>query len=143
MDIINKLLEVVLETETLHIQCNRILQLANEERLKLGLQQLKSNYQLQQLALMKAQDMVQNKYFSHQSPALGSPFDMMRSQGIYYLYAGENLAINQNADKAHHAWMASQEHKNNILHPLFTDIGVGIAPMGNGSYVYVQMFLCR
>jgi uncharacterized YkwD family protein len=128
-------------TGTLSSQGSRILQLANAERAKVGAKPLKSNTDLNKLATMKSQDIVENNYFSHQSPTYGSPFDMMKTYGVSYMYAGENLAINNDADKAHNAWMGSEGHKKNLLNPDFTEIGIGLYPKGNGSYAYTQMFI--
>jgi uncharacterized YkwD family protein len=128
-------------TGTLSSQGSRILQQANAERAKVGAKPLKSNTDLNKLATMKSQDIVEKNYFSHQSPTYGSPFDMMKTYGISYMYAGENLAIDSDADKAHNAWMNSEGHKKNILNPDFTEIGIGLYPKGNGSYAYTQMFI--
>ena len=128
-------------TGTLSSQGSRILQLANAERAKVGAKPLKSNTELNKLATMKSKDIVEKNYFSHQSPTYGSPFDMMKTYGISYMYAGENLAINSDADKAHNAWMNSEGHKKNLLNPDFTELGVGLYPKGNGSYAYTQMFI--
>jgi len=128
-------------TGTLSSQGSRILQLANAERAKIGAKPLKASTDLNKLASMKSQDIVDNNYFSHQSPTYGSPFDMMKTYGISYMYAGENLAINKDADAAHNAWMNSEGHKKNILNPDFTELGIGLYPKGNGSYAYTQMFI--
>ena len=128
-------------TGTLSSQGSRILQLANAERAKVGAKALKSNTDLNKLATMKSQDIVEKNYFSHQSPTYGSPFDMMKTYGISYMYAGENLAIDSDADKAHNAWMNSEGHRKNLLNPDFTEIGIGLYPKGNGSYAYTQMFI--
>lgn len=122
---------------------SRILQLCNAERSKAGVSPLKANNDLTKLARMKSQDMVNKNYFSHQSPTYGSPFDMMKNYGISYMYAGENIAMNQTADKAFTAWMNSEGHRKNILNPNFTEIGVGIAGKGGGSNLYTQEFIGR
>lgn len=119
----------------------RILDLCNAERAKTGAPALKANNDLTKLARMKSKDIVDKNYFSHQSPTYGSPFEMMRDYGVSYMYAGENLAQNTTADKAFSAWMGSEGHKKNILNPNFTELGVGIAPKGDGSFIYTQMFI--
>ncbi|HYE82617.1 MAG TPA: CAP domain-containing protein [Clostridia bacterium] len=120
---------------------SRILQLVNAERAKTGAKALASNSDCTKLARMKSQDMVNKNYFSHQSPTYGSPFDMLKSYKVSYMYAGENIAMNQNADAAFKAWMNSEGHKKNILNPNFTELGVGIAPKGDGSNIYTQLFI--
>lgn len=121
----------------------KILDLCNAERAKNGAPALVANNDLTKLARMKSKDIVDKNYFSHQSPTYGSPFEMMRDHGINYMYAGENLAQNTTADKAFNAWMGSEGHKKNILNPNFTELGVGIAPKGDGSFIYTQMFIGR
>ena len=122
---------------------SRILQLVNAERAKAGAKALSSSSDCTRLARMKSQDMVDNNYFSHQSPTYGSPFDMLKSNNVSYMYAGENIAMNQSAEAAFRAWMNSEGHRKNILNPNFTELGVGIAPKGNGSYIYTQLFIGR
>lgn len=140
-----KLIEVTasLGTSTLTDQISRILTLTNAERVKLGIQTLKINGVLSKLAESKSQEMAKKNYFSHQSPSYGSSFDVMRTHGISYIIAGENLAIDAHADNAHLAWMNSKTHKANILNPNFTEIGIGICAKGNNSYIYTQMFIGR
>lgn len=118
-----------------------MINLVNQARSQAGLKPLSSNGPVANLAGMKAADIAKNNYFSHNSPTYGSPFDMMKKYGVSYLYAGENLAINQNVQSAEQALMNSPEHKANILNPNFTDIGIGIAQKSDGSKVYVQMFI--
>lgn len=64
--------------------------------------------ELQNIARIKAQDMVDNNYFSHTSPTYGSPFDMMKNFGISYKTAGENIAGNSTNSGAVNAWMNSE-----------------------------------
>ncbi|MDD3706567.1 MAG: CAP domain-containing protein [Clostridiaceae bacterium] len=120
---------------------SRILRLVNAERAKTGAKSLSSSSECTRLARMKSQDMVNNNYFSHQSPTYGSPFDMLKSNKVSYMYAGENIAMNQSAEAAFKAWMNSEGHRKNILNPNFTELGIGIAPKGNGSYIYTQLFI--
>ncbi len=130
-------------TGTMTTEEKKILDLCNSERSKAGAPALVANNDLTKLARMKSKDIVDNNYFSHQSPTYGSPFDMMKEHGISYMYAGENLAQNSSADKAFNAWMNSEGHRKNILNPNFTELGVGIAPKGDGSFIYTQMFIGR
>jgi uncharacterized YkwD family protein len=122
-------------------QSSRILKLANAERAKSGINGLIINRELNKLAAIKSQEMAEKGYFSHHSPTHGSPFDMMRAYGINYNYAGENLAIDKNADNAHTAWMNSKAHRENILNTNFTEIGIGIYAKTNSAFTYTQMFI--
>jgi uncharacterized YkwD family protein len=117
-----------------------IVNLVNQERVKAGLQPLKVNFKLVKIARLKAQDMADNNYFSHTSPTYGSPFDMMKAEGVGYRYAGENIAGNRTASAAMTAWMQSEGHRANILNPRFTHIGVGAAYQASPYNIYVQEF---
>lgn len=85
-----------------------VLKLINAERTKKGLSALKTDGETQRVARIKAQDMVNNNYFSHNSPTYGSPFDMLKSFKISYRTAGENIAGNSNNSGAVNAWMNSE-----------------------------------
>ena len=83
--------------------------------------------------------MKDNRYFSHTSPVYGSPFQMIKSFGITYRSAGENIARGQATPKAVvDAWMNSSGHRANILNASFTQIGVGY--VASGRY-WTQMFI--
>lgn len=105
---------------------NEILTIVNNERSKQGLRSLTLNWELSRVAKIKSQDMNDNRYFSHQSPTYGSPFDMMRKFGINYRYAGENIAMGQKtSSQVMTDWMNSSGHRANILNANFTQLGVG------------------
>jgi uncharacterized YkwD family protein len=118
----------------------QMLDLVNQERAKQGIAPLKINADLEKLARMKAQDMIDKNYFSHQSPTYGSPFDMMNKYGVKYNTAGENIAGNSSVQAAHTALMNSAGHRQNILNPNFTEVGIGIVDGGPYGKMFVQMF---
>ena len=119
------------------------IDLINAERKKSGLSPLTVDNELQRVARIKAQDMVDNNYFSHTSPTYGSPFDMMQSFKITYKTAGENIAGNSTNQGAVTAWMNSPGHKANILNSSFTHTGLGIVKSNKYGKIYVQMFIGR
>jgi len=121
----------------------QMLNLVNQERAKNGLPALKADLQLTKLARLKSQDMINKNYFSHQSPTYGSPFDMMKTYGVSYRTAGENIAGNGSVSGAHTALMNSAGHRANILSANFTHIGIGIQSGGNYGMMFTQMFVGR
>lgn len=119
-----------------------VLNLVNSERSKAGLKPLKANFDLNKLSTLKSEDMMNNNYFSHNSPTYGSAFDMMNKFNISYNTAGENIAMGQpSPSEVMNSWMNSSGHRANILNPNFTDLGVGIAKDSNGRLYWTQMFL--
>lgn len=130
-------------TSTLASDETNMVSLVNAERAKIGASALSINPQLTQIARLKSQDIATKNYFSHTSPTYGSPFEMMKTYGISYLYAGENLALNATVQAAHQALMNSPGHKANILNKNFNQVGIGVVTKSDGSRVYTQMFIGR
>lgn len=119
----------------------QLLELVNKARTEAGVGALAFDTELQKVARMKAEDMVNNNYFSHQSPTYGSPFDMMRQFGVEFKTAGENIAGNQTIEKAFNAWMNSEGHRRNKLNGNFNQTGIAIVDSPTYGKVFVQMFV--
>ena len=115
--------------------------LINQQRAQNGLAALKIDMEVQNVARIKAKDMVNNNYFSHTSPTYGSPFDMMKSFKILYNTAGENIAGNSSNSSAVTAWMNSPGHRANILNGSYNYTGVGVVTGSKYGKIYVQMFI--
>ena len=118
-----------------------VFDLINAKRVANGLTALKIDDELQNVARVKAQDMVNNNYFSHNSSIYGSPFDMIKSYGINYKTAGENIAGNSSNSAAVNAWMNSEGHRANILNSSFNYTGIGIVSSPKYGKIYVQIFI--
>ncbi|MFB5086841.1 CAP domain-containing protein [Psychrobacillus sp. PGGUH221] len=117
----------------------QVVDLTNQERAKEGLKALQIDVKLTQSAQEKSQDMKNKNYFSHTSPTYGSPFDQMKALGITYNTAGENIAMGQpSAEEVVDAWMKSPGHRENIMNPSFTHIGVGLSDSG---FYWTQQFI--
>lgn len=120
---------------------NKTLELINEYRQENGLEELKPFFELEQVSKLKAEDIVENNYFSHTSPTLGTPFEMLKNNGIDYIIAGENLAGNQTPQKAVEAWINSPAHRDNILEEKFKYTGISVIESPIYGKVFVQLFM--
>jgi len=120
-----------------------LLNLVNKARTDAGAAPLSFDMNLVKTARLKAKDMVDNNYFSHQSPTYGSPFDMMKQFGIDFKSAGENIAGNSTVQGAFNAWMNSPGHRQNILNTSFNYTGIGIVSSPTYGLVLVQQFIGR
>jgi hypothetical protein len=110
-----------------NIDENSIVKLTNKERIKAGLTPLNSNSVLNNAARQKAYDMLARNYWSHYAPDGTSPWSFFSKSGYKYNYAGENLARNFSTSAGvMSGWMASQGHKENILNPKYSDLGVAV-----------------
>lgn len=117
----------------------QVVDLTNAERAKEGLKPLEMHSPLMEVAQAKSEDMAKNNYFSHTSPTYGSPFDQIKSAGISYRSAGENIAQGQRTpQQVVQAWMESPGHRQNIMNANYTHIGVGFVENG---YYWTQQFI--
>lgn len=128
-------------TSNLSADEQEVFNLINNQRTQNGLSALKIDSEVQKVARIKAQDMVNNNYFSHTSPTYGSPFDMLKSYKVSYNTAGENIAGNSSNSGAVNAWMNSSGHRANILNKSFNYTGIGVVNSPKYGKVYVQMFI--
>jgi uncharacterized YkwD family protein len=119
----------------------KLLDLVNQAREDKGLDVLKADENLMKIARIKAKDMIENNYFSHQSPTYGSPFDMMRQFDTVFKSAGENIAGNKTVEGAFKAWMSSDSHKKNVLNSGFGFTGIGVENSPTYGKIFVQQFI--
>jgi len=120
----NKIEAMILEEAKLKEEESETLELINEYRKQNGLEDLKPISRLQDMAKLKAEDIVENEYFSHTSENLGTPFEMLNENNVEYKVAGENLAGNISSEKAVEAWINSPAHRDNILDKEFEYTGI-------------------
>jgi len=129
------------QTSSMTADEKEVFNLINKQRTNNGLQALKVDEEVQRVAKIKAQDMVDNNYFSHNSPTYGSPFDMLKSFKISYKTAAENIAANSSNSGAVNSWMNSSGHKANILNNSYNYTGIGIVTSSKYGKIFVQMFI--
>ena len=120
---------------------DEVVSLINLEREKAGVKPLTQDLKLNQLSIIKVQDMINRHYFEHESPYYGYPWDLATLFDYEYTSLGENIARNYHSPKdVVAAWMASPSHRENILRNTYTNIGVGVKEDSEGNYYWVQMF---
>jgi uncharacterized protein YkwD len=105
-----------------------VVQCTNAQRAKYGLPPLKENTKLDASAEIKAQDMLKNQYFAHESPTGARVDDLVASVGYDFIAIGENLALGNFKDDETlvQAWMDSPGHRANILNNKYQEIGVAV-----------------
>src|SRR3989338_3290237 len=123
---------------------SEIILLTNAERAQNNVSQLKENALLDRSAQAKADDMARLGYFAHVGPDGKEPCAWIDAAGYNYQYAGENLAVRfVDSKDVVSGWMASPTHRANIIKPVYTDVGVGIAQglyKGQPATFVVQYF---
>lgn len=120
---------------------SELLSIINNERQKNNLPNLEIDEELQNVAKLKANDIVQNNYFSHISPTFGTPFEMLKSHNISYKTASENIAGNSNIQSAFDAWISSDSHKGNILSNDYNYTGIAVVDSIAYGKIIVELFI--
>lgn len=117
--------------------------LLNALRAENNLPPLKSHPGLTEAARLKAQDLVENNYFGHVSPVYGSIGQMLRSLGISYSNAAENLSKAGNIKQAHLQLVYStQGHRQIMLSSNHSHVGIGVLPLKNApGIIMVQLYI--
>jgi uncharacterized protein YkwD len=120
---------------------SEVLARVNAERAAAGLPPLVLDAQLSAAAQGHAEDMLLRSYYNHLSLDGSSPSDRVRRSGYTARLVGENIARGAlSPGEAMDNWMASREHRRNLLHPGFTDLGVGVA-VGRNSVGYTVLWV--
>lgn len=117
---------------------DQMISLINAERIRLGYPALLPNGLLASAAGDHSLDMACQDYFSHTGSDGSSPFDRILWAGYSYQSAGENIFTGSGTyddpQQAFDSWMNSPGHRDIMLNPDFTEIGVGYAGNSSGAY---------
>ena len=132
-----------------------MLGLVNEERTKRGLAPLENDPRLAEVARAHSAEMRDKNYFEHESPtpALRLPMDRYQlgyggtpriiAENLYTIAHGRSYLTAQDTRNAHKALMDSTKHRENILLPEVTRIGIGFCTDSTGDLWVTQMFSLR
>lgn len=127
------------------LDSEEIVRETNQQRIVLGLTPLSSNPVLAEVSKNKVRDMFEHNYFEHISPEGTSVGEIAEQFDYHYAVIGENLALGNYAGAKDivKAWMESPGHKENIVSPHYTEIGVyaeeGVY-RGQNVWIAVQTF---
>ena len=120
-----------------------VIELTNAERKKAELPPLKMNAKLMTAARGHAANMAKQDKLEHTLDEKTAT-DRVKDAGYKYRQMGENIAWGAEKPKQLvEGWMESPIHKENILTPEFTEIGVGVAKNEKGEPYWVQVFGSR
>ncbi len=124
------------------ISVKELVDLTNAKRIEYGLSPLSNNIELNAAAANKTEDMFDKNYWAHNSPDGITPWVFIKEAGYNYVYAGENLARGfSNSEDVVNAWMASPDHRANVLSANFKDVGFAVKSgklNGEETFLIVQ-----
>ena len=118
----------------------QLLTLANQARRQVGVPALKVDAGLSNAARMHAMSMLEARQLSHQfrgEPAL--PQRLAATSPLILDHAGENVALDYDAQHGHEHLMLSPPHRANLLNPAYNVVGLGVVRGGDRLYI-VQDF---
>jgi hypothetical protein len=120
-----------------------MLNLVNKERRANGLNALEIDSKMLMMARRYSQEMIDNSFFSHTSPVSGELLERVTKAGVDdgWLLAGENLAGAPTVESAFQGLMNSPTHKDNILEPKYTHVGIGVIDGGPYGKMFSQEFI--
>jgi uncharacterized protein YkwD len=132
-----------------------LLCLVNQERAARGLPALRQNRRLSRVARRHAGDLVRFRFVGHNSPARGGLMQRIKRSGwargrgswTFGEIMGDGLNRGSSPLRIMRAWMRRPIHSRAILHPRFTNMGVGAVygrPRGSrskrGARTFVMTF---
>lgn len=112
-----------------------LVQLVNQERARAGLPAFEVDDRLTLLARRHSELMAEKHSLSHQ---FGGEPDLRRriaSTSLRFNSSAENVAYDMDAGRAHQGLMNSPHHRENIMSPEYTAIGIGVVRKGDLIYV--------
>ncbi|WP_323036168.1 CAP domain-containing protein [Pararhodobacter sp.] len=110
-----------------------LLALSNVERAEAGLSALTRDARLEAAAQAQACRTADRQRLNHRGSWFAGLGRRLRREGYPYAMAAENLAEGQHSATVVTAgWMASPEHRRNLLDPRARNAGFGVAVAENG-----------
>ena len=122
---------------------DQIVVMTNQARLSHGLKPLAVDPRLAEAAQIQAEAMAATGIMAHDLPGMPLPMlqDRLHHVGYPYGWAGENLGMDcPDVPTLESLWLASPEHRRDMLLPYFTATGVGVAFGPDGEPYYAQVF---
>lgn len=121
---------------------DEVLGLVNDAREAEGLIPVVLDPTLCDVADAYACEMIAGDFFAHENPRTGTGAGRRLTAAGYIYYAmGENLAVgHDSAEDVVAAWLASPEHRANILDPAWREVGVAVRNGGDYGWYWVQEF---
>lgn len=98
-------------------------------------------------------DMLRRQYVAHVTPEGVTAAQRLQRRGVHYVACGENIGIvygetahnEQAVHDIHNAFMnqprSLTNHRGNLLNPIWTHVGIGIAYNPDGALVATQNFI--
>ena len=132
--------EVDIHLEDLSADERKVLELTNQEREKAGLAPFKVHVKLSRAARCHSANMARQGMLAHTLDDKGPP-QRIAETGYRFVHYGENVAEGSRTPaEVVRTWMNSPGHRENILEPRLTQIGIGMSADPKGRKFWTQVF---
>lgn len=122
----------------------RLLVLLNAARSDAHVPPARGDDDLATIARGHSRDMAEHGFFGHVSPTFGTTDDRVRRAHLSGVGAyGENVVLAGDPEQAHGALMDSPGHRDNMLRPEFTQVGIAAVLEGPAHFVVTYLFAQR
>lgn len=112
----------------------------NESRRQHGRAPLQVDPRLTRAARAHSERMADENKLAHVLSGEQSVAQRLAATGLSFNRSGENVGYNSDFNGLHAGWMNSRPHRENILDPRFTLVGIGVARDEDGIYWATQDF---
>ncbi|HEY9089141.1 MAG TPA: CAP domain-containing protein [Anaerolineaceae bacterium] len=130
-------LEAAATEETAPI-ITELFQLMNEERAKVGAPPLEYSPVLARVAQSHSEEMAKHNFFGHNSLNGLTFVNRIRNAGYNFTAAAENLFAGNgpynDASYVINTWLRSTSHRENMLNPAYTEVGIGYGFNPDSTY---------
>jgi len=124
----------------------RLFELINADRAESGLDRLIFDPELAAVALRHSEDMRDNDFVAHVSPATGTTEERLLSAGIMTHLAAENVGRGYAPEEIHRGFLDSPGHRAAVFLAGATHVGIGVVAVkehGRTSYLVTEVFIRR
>jgi hypothetical protein len=116
-----------------------LYELIGDFRRRAGLQPLRRDAGLEELALAHSSEMAREAFFGHVSPATGALADRLAARGLRPAESAENVARSGSVWRVHRNLLQSPSHRLHLIDQRFTHVGIGAVRDG-GDVIVTEVF---
>lgn len=113
----------------------RVLAELNQSRTEAGVPPLKLDPKLTEAARRHALLLSKRHVLSHQFPGEPPLTERLRSPGLIFTAAGENVGMNTELNDVNNMFMRSPGHRTNMLNKAYDAVGVGVVHLGPDYWI--------
>lgn len=125
------------------LNADKILELVNAERAKVGVAPLVSDPRLVATAQSRVDDMIARDYYSHNDPITGESLVKIKPTNPQCIVASENINAAITNEEAVAEWLSSKPHHDAMLDTRYSLTGISVAKNPKADWYYLVQHFCQ